>query len=119
MSEPTRKLSLRSLFSHKTAQGKSATFGGDPRTDWQIVFCVFTLINIALLCINVYIYQKIDQGDIFLVDKKESVSGRTLDRFGLERTITYFEGKQERFDALLRRGPSTADPFIPRITPKR
>lgn len=113
------KLSLSSLFSHTRAESESAQFGRDARADWQVVVYVFLVLNVFSIGMSVFIYQHIDTGEIFLVDKKEPVSIRTVNRFELEQTVRFFEEKQARFDALKRWEFSTADPYVPKVVPTR
>lgn len=105
----------------KRAQGESETaqFGRDARADWRRVFLVFLALNLVSVVGSVFLYRQINQGEFFLVDKKEPPVVRTLDRFALEQTVAHFEDKRTRFDALKRRPLSTKSPFIPKSTPKK
>ena len=93
-------------------------FGQDAHTDWEIVFFAFLALNLFAIGVSVFMYGKINKGELFLVDKKETVSVKTLNRLELEKTVSFFADKQGRFDALKRKPPLTSDPFVPGIKPK-
>lgn len=109
---------LRTLARRRGTESETAQFGRDARRDWQAVFITFLVLNLAALAFNLFVYTQIDQGEIFLVDKREPVTLRTLNRFDLEKTVAFFEEKQRRFDALKNRPFSIPDPG-PAITPKQ
>ena len=114
MSIFSEKLSFGGLFRRTHSESEAAQFGRDARSDWQIVCFIFLFLNIAFIGMSVFVYRQINKGELFLVDKKEAVSVRSLDRYELERTVRYFEEKQSRFDLIQQKPFSTADPFVPR-----
>ena len=94
-------------------------FGRDARADWRSIFLAFLALNVLSVGLSVFMYEQINRGEFFLVDKKQPVTVQALDRFALEQTVAFFKEKQARFDAL-KRGPlPTRNPFVPSITPKR
>ena len=107
------------MFARGLAESESAQFGRDARADWRVICFTFIFLNLVSIGVSVFVYGKINKGEIFLVDKSEQVSVKTLGRFELEQTVHYFNEKQDRFDALLQRGLPTVDPYIPRAVPKR
>ena len=113
------KLSLAGLFKRARAESEGAQFGRDARKDWQIVCLVFLLLDLLAIGISVLMYQRINEGEIFLVDKKEPVSLRTLNTFELEQTVAFFDEKQARFEALTKKPLVTNDPYIPKAEPKK
>lgn len=119
MSFFTAKISLNGLFKRSRAESEAAQFGRDARIDWQIVVLAFLFLNVLAVGISVFVYGEINKGELFLVDKKETVSLQTLDTFELERTVGFFEEKRARFETLKRTPLSTTDPFIPKPAPKK
>ncbi len=89
---------------------ESAQFGRDPRSDWRWGFIAFLVLNLLLIVLSVMMYRRVNVGDIFLVDKKESVSLGTLNRFELEKTVSFFEEKEKQFQSLQNRPLSLLDP---------
>ncbi len=57
-------------------------------------------------------YGRVENENIFLSEKKESAASLPLDRFKLERTVLFYEKKQEQFNALKQKPLSTADPYV-------
>lgn len=102
-----------------SAESETAQFGRDARADWRLVFLAFLALNLVSIGLSVFMYEEINRGEFFLVDKKQPVTVQALDRFALEQTVAFFKEKQARFDAL-KRGPlPTRNPFVPSITPKK
>ena len=106
-------------FTHSRAESETAEFGRNARSDWQLVCFVFLFLNVIAIGVSVFMYQGINNGEIFLVDKKETLSAGTFDRFKLEKTVAFFEDKKARFGAFQQKPLMTIDPFIPGMVPKR
>lgn len=114
MSFFNQKVSLGSLGRRRPSESETAQFGRDARADWQRLCFAFLFLNLCLVGISIFVYAKINKGELFLVDKKTEVSQKTFDTFKLEKTLSYFDEKQARFEALKERGISTSDPYIPK-----
>lgn len=89
------------------------SFRHDANRDWKILCCSFLLLNLFSIGVSVFVYRKVDDGEIFLVDKKPTSSRQTLDRFELEKAVTFFENRKSRFETLKRQFLMTDDPFVP------
>ncbi len=79
----------------------------------------FFAIALVAVGMSIFVYTKVDQGEIFLVDKKEVTQPKVLDRFQLEKTVSFFESRNEDFISLKRQPLQTLDPFIPTVKPKK
>ncbi len=110
--------SLTSLFKRTTSGRPSFSFGQTPDKDWKILLGSSFLAILLAIGVSIFVYTKVNQGEIFLVDKKEVIQPKVLNRFELERTISYFESRNEDFLSLKREALQTADPFIPDLKPK-
>ena len=119
MSVFNTKISFGSLLKRTHSESEAAQFGRNARSDWQVVCFIFLFLNVVSIGVSVFVYRQINKGELFLVDKKETVSVRSLDRFELERTVAYFEEKQSRFDLIQQKPFSTVDPFVPKVVPSR
>ncbi len=119
MSLLKQPLSLKCIFTRGGAKRGSLSFGHGAGADWEILFFGFLILCVIAVSVSVFMYGKIDKGEIFLVDKKEPVVVKTLDKFQLEKTISYFADKQEGFDALKRDALPTVDPFVPSSKSKK
>lgn len=111
--------SLKGLIPRAQVESESAQFGRDARADWRAVFVAFFVLNLISAGFSAFLYERINKGEFFLMEKRVSVATRTLDRFALEQTVAFFEEKRIRFDALKRRPLPTRNPFIPSIAPKK
>lgn len=110
---------LKRLFKRQGPERESPQFGRNAHADWKVLFISCVVLNLVAIGVSVFMYGKINKGEIFLVDKKDHVSVRTVDKFELERAVSFFANKQERFEALKRQPPPAVDPFIPSIKPKK
>lgn len=112
-------VSVTSLFKRATLARASFLFGQNPERDWKILLGSFFLVALVAVGAGIFVYTKVDQGEIFLVDKKEVAPPKVLDRFQLEKTVSFFESKNEDFLSLKRQSLQTLDPFIPTVKPKK
>lgn len=104
--------SFKQLHLRRGTQGDGDTleFGRDPRRDWRLVFITFLLLDALAVLFSVYMYARINQGEIFLVEKKEAAPSVTLDRAKLEKTVALFAKRREQLGELSRTGLSSKDP---------
>jgi hypothetical protein len=107
---------MPNLFSKKISFSKSGipAFGQSPEGDWRIIFTVAALVALLGIAVNVFIFIKIDKGEIFVVDNLATEGGNTLDVAELEETVNYYQNKQAVFENLLRSSSTTAvvDPSL-------
>ncbi len=108
-----------SLFRRKASGNSRFSFGQDPDRDWKVLLASFFVIALVAVGMSIFVYTKVDQGEIFLVDKKEVTQPKVLDRFQLEKTVSFFESRNEDFLSLKRQPLQTLDPFIPVVKPKK
>ncbi|MEK7170656.1 MAG: hypothetical protein AAB767_05195 [Patescibacteria group bacterium] len=114
MSFFNQEISLGSLLKRGKAGSEAPRFCGDARADWQRLCVAFLILNLCMIFVSIFVYAKINKGELFLVDKKAEVSQNTFDTFKLEQTISYFGEKQARFKRLQEQGVPTSDPYIPK-----
>lgn len=111
------KLSFPAKWKTK-AESEAAQFGRDARTDWQLLCFIFLFLNLISVVLGVVVYERIDKGELFLTDKRETVELGTLDRFALEKAVNFIEFKREKFQALQSGTLRTSDPFVPKSKSK-
>lgn len=109
---------LRGFIKPRAVESEAAQFGRDARRDWQAVFIAFLLLNLVSVALNLFVYERINKGEFFLVDKQEPVTVGTVNRFDLEKTVSFFEEKRRKFESLKAKPLSIPDPG-PAITPKQ
>lgn len=68
--------------------------------DWRWLLVVFFVLLIVVVGINVYIFMKINRGEIFQSDKTATAQAETIDRDRLKQTIDYYTARAEHFEAL-------------------
>lgn len=88
-----------------------ARFGRDPRFDWEVVLLFFLALNIISATAGFFVYERINAGEIFLVEKADTAPKNVMDTFELEKTVSFFENKRERFEILRKTPLRTADPY--------
>ena len=110
----SNSFSLRRLFKRSESEQNFSFVRHDADRDWKLLCCVFFLLNLFSVGVSVFVYKKVDDGEIFLVDKKPPTSLQTLDRFELEKTVIFFENRRVRFEALRGQSLRTNDPFVPK-----
>lgn len=77
--------------------GRLFGFGTSPECDWKIIF-ISTIILVALVgVLSVYIFMKIDRGEIFVVEKSDEPSEKSLDVSLLKETVLYYKNKALEF----------------------
>lgn len=111
-------ISLRARFKSASAPSEAAQFGRDPRADWRIVCLSFLILTLLAVSVNLFIYEKISNGEIFRSTETRPAPLRALNRFELEQTVLFYENKHERFDELRRAPLEASDPFVPEAKPR-
>ncbi|MDO8623740.1 MAG: hypothetical protein Q7R54_00040 [bacterium] len=111
--------SLSRILRRKTISGGFTGFTRGALFDWPALVIGFFALNLVLMGVSVLIYRQIDNGEIFLSDKKEQTALHTLDKFALEQVVTFFDKKHEQFESLMGAPLTGIDPFIPTLVPKR
>ena len=119
MAFSTSTISFGALFKRTAAESETAQFGRDARADWKMLCFAFLILTVCMVGVSVFVYAKINKGELFLVDKKTTVSLKMFDTFKLEQTISYFSDKKKRFESLQEKGISTFDPYIPKPEAKK
>lgn len=107
------KFQLKNVRFGMQKKGEGIEWGRDPRRDWRFVFLLFIACNLLSIAFAVYLYAGINEGEIFLVEKKDTVPVATIDRAELQKTVSFFEERAERLKEFNRKGLSTPDPYTP------
>jgi hypothetical protein len=109
---------MQETFRRARSGRERAQFGRNPHFDWLVLCLSFVVLLLCAVTGSVILYQRIDQDSLFLAKKEESALFRPIDTRKLERTIRYFEKKNEEFNALLYRSLPAEDPYIPEAQAK-
>lgn len=94
--------------------GRLFGFGSSPEADWKIIFTLFSAIAIIGIALNVFIFLKIDKGEIFAVEDPASGEGRMVDYEKLKSAVDYYQEKERNFRAIQSNASTTviSDPSI-------
>ena len=92
------KISLNKL--HWKIGGRLFGFGTSPETDWKIILVSTLILSVSIIVLSVFIFIKIDKGEIFVVDKPTGEGKENLDTFLLKETVSYYEAKALKFERI-------------------
>lgn len=110
MTIPRLRISGLSGHSRRASVG-ARQFLRNPRFDWRAALIGFLILNIISAAFHFFFYRQVGSGEIFLVEKREPLSRRALNRFELEETVARFEERRIRFEELKHKPLSVRDPF--------
>ncbi len=93
---------------------KGISMGHNPESDWKIIFFAAFAIALVVMILNVFVYIKIDKGEIFVVEGEGGAAGKTLNIEELRTTLDYYQTKSENFQRIIRSASSTpvSDPSL-------
>ncbi len=86
--------------------------GFNPQRDWKIIFSVFILLFIISIAFNGFLFLQLRDGKIFKSGVDIPEYEKLIDEERLDETLEYFDGRQERFNAIRRSGVSSFDPSL-------
>lgn len=101
--------SLKKLFTRKPKIS-----GGmyDAKRDWKIMLFSFAVLSLALACVSGYLFYKINNGEVFLVEQKENGSVEAVNKKNLDETVDRFEAKKAKLLELEQNMTVVPDPSI-------
>lgn len=91
---------------------KMPNFGADPKTDWKIIFISTVILVVSVVVFSVYMFVKIDKGEIFLVEKTGVEQERVLDIDLLKETVNYYQNKAFEFERIKNAKTKAVDPSL-------
>ena len=93
-------------------KGHRTAFGLSPEVDWKIIFVSTAVLIILVIASSIFIYVKIDKGEIFVVEKPEENRERTLNISALKETISYYQNKALEFERIKSQVTPATDPSL-------
>lgn len=87
-------------------------WGRNPGRDWRIIFSVATILVFCSIVISIFIFIKINKGDIFLVEKTNEEQGETLNLDKLKETASYYKAKALEFERIQNSKSRYVDPSL-------
>lgn len=97
---------------YRKIKGSFAAIGTNPYTDWKIVFIFSFFLMIASMVFGVYLFNQINRGQLFDVEKKRPGAVTTVDRNALKNIIQTFNDKEAAFIRLQQEKERYEDPSI-------
>ena len=92
--------------------GKLFGFGVSQSDDWRIIANVLLILALTVSVLGVYMFIKIEQGDMFVVEKEARGTGNTLDQNLLNKTIEFYKSRALKFEEIKANKVEVADPSI-------
>lgn len=92
--------------------GRLFGFGTSPEADWKIIFISAVLLIILAIASSVFIFVKIDKGEVFALDKSLERKGETLNISLLRETVSYYQNKASEFEKIKNTKVSAVDPSL-------
>lgn len=77
---------------------------------WEVIILTFLIINFLQLGFSLYLFLKINEGRIFLVEQSQDTRVDTIDRTVLQELLSSFEVKEALFQERSINAPRLSDP---------
>ena len=100
------------LFSKIDFKESHLNLGRGPERDWKIIFISIIILALVAISLSVYIFIKIDKGEIFVVRQSEEDKAKSLDISLLKKTVSYYQDKAAKFERMKKERSTVADPSI-------
>lgn len=92
--------------------GRLFGFGTSPESDWKVIFISSVVLTIAVIAGSVFMFIKIDKGEIFVSKGFSSQEENTLDIELLRETVSYYQNKIIEFEENGNLSLPTVDPSL-------
>jgi len=101
---------LKNFFSRTISGGKDRH--SRTRRQWEIMLGIFFVSNLVVLGFSLYLFLKINEGGIFLVEQSKETRVSTIDRGVLQELLQSFEIKEALFKDRMHSAPELPDPSL-------
>ena len=91
---------------------KKFGFGTSPEADWKIIFVSTMILAVLVIASNIFIFIKINKGEIFVVEKSAEEGDKTLDLSLIRKTVSYYQNKALEFERIKRAKTPATDPSL-------
>src|SRR3989338_6823251 len=92
--------------------GRLFGFGTNPEIDWKIIFISTIVLATAVILLSIFIFIKIDKGEIFVVKKQVEEAEETFDVAVLRNTVSYYQDNALQFERIKNTKLSAVDPSL-------
>ena len=97
---------------HWKTNGRLFGFGLNPEADWKIIFISTSILVVLAILLSVFMFIKIDNGEIFLVKRPAEEGEKTLDISLLRETVSYYQNKALEFERIKSLKIPAVDPSL-------
>ncbi|MDO8510236.1 MAG: hypothetical protein Q7S15_01275 [bacterium] len=77
---------------------------------WLVLLLIFFLLNVVNIGWHLYLFWKIQSGEFFIGENRETASTRSIDLKVLEETLEFYRVKDERMKSILAAPLRSIDP---------
>ncbi len=92
--------------------GRFLGFGTSPEADWKIIFVSAVVLAILIIILSVFMFIKIDKGEIFVVKRLAEEKEKILDITVLRETVSYYQNKALEFERIKKVKAPAVDPSL-------
>jgi len=85
-------------------------FGKSPEADWKTILLSTVFLTLLIIVFSVYMYIKIDKGEIFASNKSAGTDEVILDVNLLKETVSYYQNKALEFESINKASTPYVDP---------
>ena len=86
---------------HLKTKNWHPVYGTGPEADWRVLLVSAIILTIVTIIVNIFVFIKIDKGEIFVVKDFEDGEVRSLDVEKLKSTVSYYNNKALKFEGIL------------------
>lgn len=86
--------------------------GTSPEADWKIIFASTVVLSILAITLSVFIFVKVDKGEVFVVKEPTGQMEKTLNISRLKETVSHYRNKALEFGKIKSKKTSATDPSI-------
>ena len=92
--------------------GRLFGFGTSSKADWKNIFISTIILAILTIILSVFIFIKIDKGEIFVEKKTAEPEKQILDLSLLRETVSYYQNKALEFERIKNAKVDAVDPSL-------
>ena len=92
--------------------GRLFGFGTSSEADWKIIFISTVVLAVLVIVLSVFIFIKINKGEIFVVKKSAEPEKKALNLSLLRETVSYYENKALEFERIKSVKIEAVDPSL-------
>lgn len=87
-------------------------FNTSLESDWKIIFVSTTTLLVLIVALSIFMFIKIDKGDIFVIKKPSVETIKALDTALLKETVSYYQNKALEFESIINTPVTVPDPSV-------